>query len=109
MIEVKKSIDKILKAIEVDNHVPLALEIGTGRYNLLLFGTFFTVEEHFEWEEEYDRRFPGCFGAVKKIYLSPNMTYSIDQQKVSLNIIKCKKEEVYGKALMDSVMMQSPQ
>lgn len=109
LIEVKKSMDKILKAIEIDHHIPLALESGTGRYNLLLFGTFFTVEEHFEWEEEYDRRFPGCFGAMKKIYLSPDMTYSIDQQKVSLNIIKCKKEEVYGKALMDFVMMQSPQ
>lgn len=108
LIEVKKSRDKILKAIELDHHIPLALEVGTGRYNLLLFETFFTVEEHFEWEEEYDQRFPGCFGAIKKIYLSPDMTYSIDQQKVSLNIIKHKKEELYGKGLMESVTMSHP-
>ena len=102
-VEIKKSKNKILKTIDIDPHVPLALEIGTGRYNLLLFKVFSSVEDHLEWEEEYDRRFPDSLGAMKKIYLSPKMTYSIDQQKVSLSIIRRKKEEVHGKELMESV------
>ena len=59
-----------------------------GRYNLLLFGVFSSVEEHFAWEANFESRFPGCIGAMKKIYLSPKMTASIDQQKVSLGIIR---------------------
>jgi hypothetical protein len=37
---------------------------------------------------------------MKKIYLSPQMTASIDQQKVSLNIIKQRKEALDGKGPM---------
>jgi len=103
LVEIKKSLDKIIKAIKADSNIPLALEASIGRYNLLLFGSFFNVEDHFKWEEIYDKRFPDCIGAMKKIYLSPQMTASIDQQKVSLNIIKQRKEQLYGKGLVESV------
>jgi hypothetical protein len=106
LVEIKKSQDKIIRAIKADPHIPLMFETNIGRYNLLLFGTFFTVEEHFEWEERYDQRFPDCIGAMKKIYLSPTMTASIDQQKVSLGIIRQKKEEAYGKQLLETIKIE---
>jgi hypothetical protein len=40
---------------------------------------------------------------MKKIYLSPQMTASIDQQKVSLNIIKQHKEALSGREMPDAV------
>ena len=53
------------------------------------------------WEEVYDKRFSGCIGAVKNKYLSPSMTFSIDQQFVSLEIIKHKLDKIRGKELVD--------
>jgi predicted transcriptional regulator len=106
LIEVKKSMDKILKAIKTDPTIPLALEANIGRYNLLLFGALSNVEDSFNWEESYDSRFPECIGAMKKIYLSPQMTASIDQQKVSLNIIRQRKETLAGKSLLETVRSQ---
>jgi len=103
LVEVKKSMEKIVKAIKTDPSIPLALEANIGRYNLLLFGAFFNVEDHFRWEETYDTRFPECIGAMKKIYLSPTMTASIDQQKVSLNIIRNRRKQLHGKGLADTV------
>ena len=103
LVEVKRSLDKVIEAIRADPNIPLALETNIGRYNLLLFGSFFNVEDHFGWEELYDRRFPQSIGAMKKIYLSPQMTASIDQQKVSLNIIKQHKEALSGREIPDAV------
>jgi hypothetical protein len=103
LVEVKRSLDKVIEAIRADPNIPLALETNIGRYNLLLFGSFFNVEDHFGWEELYDRRFPQSIGAMKKIYLSPQMTASIDQQKVSLNIIKQHKEALSGREMPDAV------
>ena len=103
LIEIRKSRDKIIKAIKLDPHIPLALETSMGRYNLLLFKVFLNVEEHFKWEERYDKRFPDCIGAMKKIFLSPQMTASINQQKVSLNIIRQRKEWLHGRELIESV------
>ncbi len=97
LMEVKKSKDRIEKAILLDPHISLAIEAGIGRYNLLLFGVFFNVEDHFRWEERYDDKFKDCIGAMKKIYLSPKMTVPIDQQKVSLGIIKDRKEALINK------------
>jgi DNA-binding Lrp family transcriptional regulator len=103
LIEIKKSRDKIIKAIKSDPHIPLALETSMGRYNLLLFKVFLNVEEHFKWEDRYDSRFPDCIGAMKKIFLSPQMTASINQQKVSLNIIRHRKEWLHGRELIETV------
>jgi len=103
IIEIKKSKENIFKAIRTDPHIPLAVEASVGRYNLLLFGVFSNVEDHFEWEEKYDARFPESIGAMKNLYLSPKKMASIDQQKVSLNIIKRRKEIIHGRRLMDTI------
>ena len=91
LLEIHWSKEKLLSAVKFDHHIPFAVESGMGRYNLLLFGVFSSVEEHFAWEANFENRFPGCIGAMKKIYLSPKMTASIDQQKVSLGIIKHRR------------------
>jgi len=36
----------------------------------------------------YRLRCPGCFGSIKNNYLTPRITISIDQQKLSLGIIE---------------------
>ncbi len=93
LMEVKRTKSKILKAIENDDHIPMAWEAGIGRYNFLLFGVFPSVEDHFDWEDKYDHRFKECIGAMKKIYLSPRMATHIDQQKISHGIIKNLKRK----------------
>jgi hypothetical protein len=103
LVEIKRSKEKIIRAIKSDHCIPLAYDTSMGRYNLLLFGVFYNVEDHFKWEERYDSRFPQAIGAMKKIYLSPTMTASIDQQKVSLNIISQKMKYLHGKELIETV------
>ena len=103
LLEIKRSRDKIIKAIRSDPCVPLAIDANIGRYNLLLFKVFFNVEDHFRWEERYDRRFPGCIGAMNKLFLSPEMTTTIDQQKVSLNIIEQRKKLLHGRKLIETL------
>ena len=103
LLEIKKSMENVVKAIKLDPNVPLALEASLGRYNLLLFQVFSTVDEHLEWEDRYTSRFPGSLGAMKNIYLSPKMTARIDQQKISLAIIRKKKEALYGSELKELV------
>lgn len=103
LMEIKKSLGKVINAIKLDPYVPLAIDANIGRYKLLLFKTFFNFEEEFEWEANYDKRFPGCIGGIKKIFLLPSMAASIDQQKVSLGIIREKIEALHGRELMVSV------
>jgi len=103
LIEIKKAKDKIVKALATDPHVPIIMDANIGRYTLLLFKVFSNVEEHFKWEEQYDNRFTGCIGAMKKLFLSPHNTVSIDQQKVSLGIIRQRKEFLHGRELIDSI------
>ena len=103
LVEVKKSKDRVIRAIRSDPRVPLAIEAEIGRYNLLLFKVFSNVEEHFEWDEMYEERFPNCFGAMKFIFLSPKMTAAIDQQKVSLGILNKRKDMLHGKELLRSL------
>jgi hypothetical protein len=103
LIEIKKAKDKILKALVMDHHVPIIMDANIGRYNLLLFKVFSNVEEHFKWEERYDNRFTDCIGAMKKLFLSPHNTVSIDQQKVSLGIVQRRMEFLHGRELIDSL------
>ena len=103
LMEIKKSWEKIINAIKSDKSIPMAFEANIRRYNLLLFKVFYTVEEQLRWEKNLDERFPDCVGAMRKLILAPEMAASIDQQKVSLNIIKKRKELLHGKELMDSV------
>jgi predicted transcriptional regulator/DNA-binding transcriptional ArsR family regulator len=88
LVEARRSKSLLIKDIVKDPHIPMAHHANMGGYNLLLFGVFPNVESHFLWEEVYEKKFPGCFGRVKKIYLSPKMTTSLDIRKISLGILK---------------------
>jgi DNA-binding Lrp family transcriptional regulator len=94
MVEIKSSREQIIRDIKQDPHVSLAYRISEGRFNTLLFESHLSIEDHLIWEKEYSDRYPGCFGSTKINYLSPRMTISIDQQKVSLGIIEKKLKEV---------------
>ncbi len=94
LMEIKRKKKEIHEAILLDPHISMALEAGIGNYNIVMFGVFASVEDHFIWEEKYDQKFKDSVGAMKKIYLSPRMAVPIDQQKVSLEIIKEKRSEL---------------
>ena len=108
LIEIKsnKSMDKVIRTLKSDPHVPLALEACMGRYNLLIFEVFSCMETHIKWHEDLIRRYPDSFGAMKKMYLSPRMTASIDQQKVSLGIIKKRMQMLQGKEFKESLQLE---
>jgi len=88
MVEIKGSREQIMKDIAQDPHVTLAYRISEGRFNTLLFESHLSIEDYLVWEKRYTDHYPGCFGSAKINYLSPRMTISIDQQKVSLSIIE---------------------
>jgi DNA-binding Lrp family transcriptional regulator len=87
MLEVKKP-QQFLREIDNDPHVSLAYKISEGRYNMLLFESHKSIEDYLRWERSYEDKYPGCFGSIKNSYLSPRMTVTIDQQKISLGLIK---------------------
>ncbi len=101
LVEIKKQKEAVLKAMFNDPHVTMMIKASTGRYNLLMLSTFFKIEDHLEWEENYDQRFPSCLGAIKNTYLSPAMTYSIDQGYVSMTLIKNKLKRMHGQKLVE--------
>jgi DNA-binding Lrp family transcriptional regulator len=103
LLEIRKSMNNVIKAIKSDPCIPFALEASLGRYNLLLFQVFSSVDEHLQWEDTYIRRFPDSLGAMYNIYLAPNHTASINQQKISLSIIRKRKELLYGSELKELV------
>jgi hypothetical protein len=94
MLEIKGSREQIMGDIGQDPHVSLAYSISGGRFNTLLFESHLSIEDHLVWEKEYEERYPGCFGSAKINYLSPRMTISIDQQKVSLGMIEDRLGEL---------------
>ena len=95
MIRINSCKKEIFGDLKKDCNVPIAYEGHTGKYNLLYFGTFPNVEQHFRWEETIHKKYPDCFGAMKKVYLSPQMTASINQQKVALGVIRHRKELLF--------------
>ncbi|MEM4251512.1 MAG: Lrp/AsnC family transcriptional regulator [Candidatus Bathyarchaeia archaeon] len=94
MIELRKFNDQFRRDIVADPHVTLSYRISEGRYNLLLFEAHRSLENYLRWESEYNAKYPGCFGSIKNTYLSPRMTISIDQQKVSLAAISKRLAEI---------------
>jgi DNA-binding Lrp family transcriptional regulator len=98
MLEVNEP-RKFLSDISNDPHVSLAHSISEGRYNVLLFEAHMDMESYLRWESSYENKYPGCLGSIKNSYLSPRMTISIDQQKVSLGIIREKLRELETKRL----------
>lgn len=96
LVEVRGAMAEVSKQIIQDPHITLAYYISEGRYNMLLFGCYKSVEDYLKWEDLYSKKYPGCFGSIKLSFLSPKMTIHIDQQKVSLGIIDEKLKEIGG-------------
>ncbi len=90
MIELKSRRKEIKRFLMSDNHIPRALESSIGRYNLLVFSAFRTIDEFFEWGESLLTEFPGSIGAISNTVLSSHPLYSIKAQKVSLGLIEKK-------------------
>ena len=88
LIELKGQKDRIFKTLKKDPHTSLMVRAGAGKYDLLVISCFSRLRDHLTWEENYDQRFSGSIGAVKNLYLSPSMTYSIHQQYVPLEYLK---------------------
>lgn len=86
--------EKAIDELKSDPHIPIALRISLGRYNMLLFENHLTVEDHIRWEENYNKRFPDIFELANIAYLSPKMAITIDQQKVSLGIIEDRMNQL---------------
>ncbi|MEM3614561.1 MAG: Lrp/AsnC family transcriptional regulator [Nitrososphaerales archaeon] len=94
LVEVRSAVADVSNQIIQDPHVTLAYHISEGRYNMLLFGCYKSVEDYLRWEDLYAKKYPGCLGSIKISFLSPKMTIHIDQQKVSLGIIEEKLREI---------------
>jgi len=96
LIELKRQKDRISKILIDDPHTSLIVWAGAGKYNLLTISCFSRLRDHLTWEEKYDQRFSGSIGAVKNLYLSPSMTFSIHQQYVPLEYLRKRLETIRG-------------
>jgi predicted transcriptional regulator len=94
LIELKKQKNRISKALMKDSHVSLMVLNSAGKYNLLTISSFYRLRDHLTWEEKLDQRFSGSIGAVKNLYLSPSMTFSIHQQYVPLAYLEKRLEKL---------------
>jgi len=103
LVEMRKHSEEFLKDVSSDSHVSLAYRISEGRYNLLLFEAHLSLEDYLRWESFYNSKYPECFGSIKNTYLSPNLTISIDQQKVSLGVISEMLYHARESGLIDMV------
>ena len=101
LFQIKKQQESVLKILKNDSHITWIIKAVTGKggYNLVLFSSFYRIEDHLAWQEQLDQRFPGCIGAIKDTYLSPKMTFSIDPEYVSSCIIKDKLNHIHAKEL----------
>jgi len=87
-VEIKRNEKKFVEHIKQDPHITFAFQVCSGRYNYLLFEVFERVADHIKWEHELNKSFGKHLGICDAIYLTPNMTLTMDQQKVSLAVIK---------------------
>ncbi|MHA2355908.1 MAG: hypothetical protein ACXADC_12080 [Candidatus Thorarchaeota archaeon] len=94
LVEVKKHKQDVMNQWMSDPHLSLIYKTSTGRYNFALFSNYLNVDDHLRWEEIYADMYPDCFGVVSANYLTPRMTVSVDQQKVSLGILNKKLEDL---------------
>ena len=100
LIQIKNNEEEVIKALKNDPHITWIIKAVTGRggFNLVTFSSFYKIEDHLEWQEELDQRFPDCIGGLKDTYLSPKMTFSIDPEFVSLCIIQNKLKQLEEKS-----------
>jgi len=90
LYEIKKRCKEVEGFFRRDPRVPLLIKANAGRYNYFVASTFKTVEDHIKWQEKYTQNFHACIEAIKNTYLSPAMTFSINQNFVSQELIKKK-------------------
>ncbi len=98
LVEIKKNKNQILNSLKKDPHIPFLINANYRRYNLVMFSVFKQMDEHLIWQENYDQRFPKSFGAIKNTYLSPAMTFPIDQEYISMCYIQELISQIQGKA-----------
>lgn len=103
LLEITKNKRRIEKHLNDDPHVTMLFRANVGRYNLLTFSSFHRMDDYLVYEEANDQRFPDTFGAVKNFYLSPTMTFAINQQYIALEYLNAQKERVRGKKLKASI------
>ena len=96
LYEIKRRKEVVMAAFNRDPHVTMIIKTHTGRFNVVLIGSFLKMEDHLAWQEDYDLRFPGCLGAVRNTYLSPAMTFSITQQYIYLLYLDQAKQKLKG-------------
>lgn len=99
LYEIKRRKDVVMAAFMRDPHVTMIIKTNSGRFNVVLIGSFYKMEDHLAWQEDYDLRFPGCLGAVRNTYLSPAMTFSITQQYIYLLYLKKAKDKIRGESI----------
>ena len=97
MIEVKSRISEIRNFIIENDNISRAQEASTGRYNILIFSAFKTIEAFFNMGEEMFSRYPGSIGAISNIILSSKMIHAIKPQKLSLAWIERRLWEIQHK------------
>jgi hypothetical protein len=88
LIEIKEKNEAIINALIKDPRVPVLLKTNERHFNLVVFSNFHNMEDHLSWQENYDLRFPRSFGEIKNSYLSPAMTFSIEQEHISKKYIQ---------------------
>jgi len=88
MIEVRSRRQDFKNYIMSNNHISRAQEASTGRYNILIFSAFKTIEHFFEMGEQIMKKFPDSIGAISNIILSSRMIHAIKPQKLSLAFIE---------------------
>lgn len=103
LLEIKAHKERIQNTLAADPHVSFLAKATAGRYNYLSVAGFYRMEDHLTWEEEYGQRFSGSIGAVKNVYLSPAMTFSIHQQYVALTFLDQMADQLRGKKIMTAI------
>ena len=103
LLEINTHKERIQNAVAADPHVSFLAKTTVGRYNYLSVAGFYRMEDHLTWEEEYGQRFSDSIGAMKNVYLSPDMTFSIHQQYVALTFLDQLANRLRGKKIIDAL------
>ena len=107
LLEIKAHKERIQNVLITDPHVSFLAKTSSGRYNYLTIAGFYRMEDSLQWEEEYGQRFSSSFGAIKNVYLSPAMTFSIHQQYVALSYLDRLSNQLRGKKLLSTIRGQT--
>ncbi len=103
LLEIKAHKERIQNILAADPHISFLAKTTAGRYNFLSVTGFYRIADHLNWEEEYGQRFSGSIGAIKNVYLSPAMTFSIHQQYVALTFLDHHANQLRGKKIIDTI------